>query len=137
MWNVEKLKWFIRTSKRLFSGIVTIYILLICKISYFFAYSCCLVLTKWFKQNKDEMEICYKRWFTVPFQIRSITDEIKPFKSGSVFTSPLRRRLSRHREKFRVDGLVTMLFATFLKPITVENKPGCHISFKKFTKLWI
>ena len=48
------------------------------------------VLSNWFIQNKaDKMKICYKRLFTVPFQVCSITGKVKPFQSGSVFTSML------------------------------------------------
>ena len=39
----------------------------------------------------DETEICCKRLFTVLVQVCLITDEIKPFQSGNVFTSTLIR----------------------------------------------
>ena len=48
------------------------------------------LLTIWSVQNNvDETEICHKFLFTVPLRVWTISDEIKLFQTGSVFTSVL------------------------------------------------
>ena len=45
----------------------------------------------------------------VPFQVRSITDELQPFQSGSVFykRTTLTNAPYEHRVVFTVDGRIT------------------------------
>ena len=49
-------------------------------------------------------------FITVPFRVRSITDENKPFQSGSVFykCAKLCRMLYKHRVILTVDGRITL-----------------------------
>ena len=45
------------------------------------------LLTSWFVlSNVDETENVTNVLFTVPLQVLTIADEIKPFQTGSVFT---------------------------------------------------
>ena len=48
--------------------------------------------------------------FTVPLQVLTSTDNLKPFQTGSVFTSMLCwwAHFYEDRYKFRVDGLITV-----------------------------
>ena len=48
-------------------------------------------------------------FISVPFQVRSITDELQPFQSGSVFykRTTLTNAPYEHRVVFTVDGRIT------------------------------
>ena len=68
------------------------------------------VLADWFsRKNIDDTIIFIQYLFTVPFQVRSITDKNIPLKSGSVIyeRTKLTGAQYKHRVIFTKDGHIT------------------------------